>query len=64
MGTAADITYEALYIGVDLLEFAPIPGLRPAAKLLLDVWGASQQVDVSLASLITLLTLSSTDSFR
>jgi hypothetical protein len=47
LGTAADITHEALFIGVDLLDLAPVPGLRPAAQLLLNIWNASQQVDVS-----------------
>jgi len=54
LGTAADITHEALYIGVDFLEFAPVPGLKPVAKLLLDIWDASQKVDVSLMLHITL----------
>ena len=54
MGTAADIAHEALFIGVDLLELAPVPGLRPAAQLLLNIWDASQQVDVSLMPAITL----------
>jgi hypothetical protein len=51
LGTAADITHEALFIGVDLLDLAPVPGLRPAAQLLLNIWDASQQVDVSFMPL-------------
>jgi hypothetical protein len=47
LGTAVDVTHEALFIGVDLLDFAPVPGLRPAAQLLLNIWDASQMVDVS-----------------
>ena len=54
MGTAADIAHEALFIGVDLLDLAPVPGLRPAAQLLLNIWDASQQVDVSLIPVIIL----------
>jgi hypothetical protein len=48
LGTAADVAHEALFIGVDLLDLAPVPGLKPAAELLLNIWDASQQVDVSL----------------
>lgn len=46
LGTAADIAHEALFIGVDLLDLAPVPGLKPAAQLLLNIWDASQLVDV------------------
>ena len=51
LGTAADITHEVLFIGVDLLDLAPVPGLRPAALLLLNIWDASQQVKVSFLPL-------------
>jgi hypothetical protein len=61
LGTAADITHEVLLVGVDLLDLAPIPGLRPAAHLLLNIWDASQQVDVSFMPLTT-VDASSTDS--
>jgi hypothetical protein len=54
LGIAADITHEALFIGVDLLELAPVPGLKPAAQLLLNIWDASRLVDVSLMPAITL----------
>ena len=47
METAADITHEALFIGVDFLGFAPIPGLQAVGHLLLNIWNASQLVDVS-----------------
>ncbi|KAF8805001.1 hypothetical protein BYT27DRAFT_7193708 [Phlegmacium glaucopus] len=47
LGTAADIAHETLYLGVEFLEFAPVPGLRPVAKLLLDIWDASQMVDMN-----------------
>jgi len=51
LGTAADITHEVLFLGVDLLDLAPVPGLRPAALLLLNIWEASQQVKVSFLPL-------------
>jgi abelson tyrosine-protein kinase 1 len=51
LGTAADITHEALFIGVDLLDLAPVPGLKLAAQLLLNIWDASQLVDVSFMPL-------------
>ena len=50
MGTAADITHQALFIGVDLLDLAPVPGLKPVAQLLLNIWDASELVDVSLVA--------------
>ena len=51
MGTVVDITHEALFIGVELLDLAPVPGLKPVAQLLLNIWDASQIVDVSFMSL-------------
>lgn len=42
-----DILHEALFVGVDLLQLAPVPGLAEAAKTLLNIWDAVQQVDVS-----------------
>ena len=54
LGTAADIAHEALFIGVDLLDLAPVPGLKPAAQLLLNIWDASQLVDVSLMTVFIL----------
>ena len=47
MGTAGDVTHELLGLSVELLEFAPIPGLRAVAKTLLNIWDAVEQVDVS-----------------
>lgn len=51
MGAAEDIGHEALVISSELLEFAPLPGLRVAAIALLDIWEALQMVDVSAHSL-------------
>ena len=45
---------------MDLLDLAPVPGLRLAAQLLLNIWDASQQVDVSFN--LPTVDISSTDS--
>ena len=37
-----------LFTGVDLLQFAPVPGLDLAGKILLSIWDAVQMVEVSL----------------
>lgn len=42
-----DGVHEALAAGAEVLEFAPIPGLAQAARVLLDIWDAVQMVDVS-----------------
>lgn len=34
-------------MSVELLDFAPIPGLQAVAKTLLNIWDALQMVDVS-----------------
>ena len=47
LGIAEDVGHEALVISSELLEFAPLPGLRVAALALLDIWEALQLVDVS-----------------
>ncbi|KAJ3509359.1 hypothetical protein NLJ89_g5260 [Agrocybe chaxingu] len=47
LGTGADVVHEALYLGVELLEFAPVPGLQAAAKTILNIWDAAQQVDMN-----------------
>jgi abelson tyrosine-protein kinase 1 len=47
LGTAGDVTHELLGLSVELLEFAPIPGLQAAAQTLLNIWDAAEQVDVS-----------------
>jgi len=43
-----DVAHELLIVGSDFLELAPIPGLSPAARSLLEIWDAVQKVDVSL----------------
>ncbi|KAH8825809.1 hypothetical protein DL96DRAFT_1670173 [Flagelloscypha sp. PMI_526] len=39
---------------IDLLEFAPIPGLAPAAKLLLGIWDSLQLVDTNRLACLSL----------
>jgi hypothetical protein len=48
LGTAASIGHEALFFGVDLLRFAPVPGLELAGSILLNIWDAVDMVEVSL----------------
>ena len=50
-GTAGDIAHEALFIGVDLLQFAPIAGLVGAGRMLLNIWDSVQLVDVGVTIL-------------
>ncbi|KAK7455814.1 hypothetical protein VKT23_010848 [Stygiomarasmius scandens] len=45
LGTAGLVAHEALLVSVDLLELAPVPGLRSAASTLLTIWDALQMVD-------------------
>ncbi|KAG5731487.1 Serine/threonine-protein kinase TNNI3K [Termitomyces sp. T112] len=44
---ASDMTHEVLVHGTDLLKFAPIPGLEGAARVLLGIWDALQQVETN-----------------
>ncbi|TFK33765.1 kinase-like domain-containing protein [Crucibulum laeve] len=41
----SDAAREALRVGVEVLPFAPVPGLEVAAKILLGIWDAIQVVD-------------------
>ncbi|KAF5362649.1 hypothetical protein D9758_009617 [Tetrapyrgos nigripes] len=45
LGNAQLVGHEALLLSVDLLELAPVPGLRVAASTLLEIWDALQLVD-------------------
>jgi hypothetical protein len=45
---AASIGHEVLFTGVDLLKFAPVPGLDVAGKILLSIWDAVEMVEVSV----------------
>ncbi|KAF8890966.1 hypothetical protein BD779DRAFT_1515523 [Infundibulicybe gibba] len=47
LGTAGDIAHEALLMSVELLDFAPVPGLQTAAKTLLNIWDTLQMVDMN-----------------
>lgn len=47
MGAAAVLAHKTLLASVPALELIPVPGLTMAAKLLLNIWDAVQEVDVS-----------------
>jgi abelson tyrosine-protein kinase 1 len=47
LGTVAAIGHEALFIGVDLVHFVPVPGLEIAARTLLNIWDEVEMVEVS-----------------
>jgi hypothetical protein len=49
--TAASIGHEVLSTGVDLLQFAPVPGLQLAGNILLNIWDAVGMVKVSVMSI-------------
>lgn len=42
------MAHEILFAGVDLLRFAPIPGLELAGRTLLEIWDALEMVEVSV----------------
>jgi hypothetical protein len=48
LGTAASIGHEALFTGVDLLQFVPVPGLTLLESILLNIWDAIEMVEVSV----------------
>ncbi|KAA1466868.1 hypothetical protein DENSPDRAFT_831772 [Dentipellis sp. KUC8613] len=45
--TGLDIAHEALTVGVDLLQFAPVPALDVAGHTLLDIWDAFEQTQTN-----------------
>ena len=47
LGNTVDVAHETLNAGIDLHEFAPLPGLAPAARTLLEIWDGLPTVDVS-----------------
>jgi hypothetical protein len=55
LGTAGVVTHELLGISVELLKFAPMPGLQPGAQIVLNAWDAAEQVDVSFLLFFFLL---------
>ena len=57
LGVAASIGHEALFFGVDLLRFAPVPGLELAGSILLNIWDAVDKVEVSLMDIFVALLL-------
>ncbi|EIM84603.1 uncharacterized protein STEHIDRAFT_100616 [Stereum hirsutum FP-91666 SS1] len=47
LGTTARVAHEILFAGVDLLRFAPIPGLELAGRTLLEIWDALEMVEMN-----------------
>ncbi|TFY55563.1 hypothetical protein EVG20_g9276 [Dentipellis fragilis] len=45
--TGLGIAHEALAVGVDLLQFAPVPALDVAGHILLDIWDAFEQTQTN-----------------
>jgi hypothetical protein len=62
---AANIGHEVLFTGVDLLQFAPVPGLNVAGNILLGIWEAVENVEVSVIdTLFTALLVLTVDLSR
>ena len=49
---AASIGHEVLFTRVDFLQFAPVPGLNVAGKILLSIWDAVELVEVSMINIL------------
>ncbi|KAN0141526.1 Protein kinase-like domain containing protein [Lactarius tabidus] len=47
LGTDASFGHEALFAGVDLLQFSPVPGLITAGTVLLNIWDAIENVQTN-----------------
>ncbi|PFH48794.1 hypothetical protein AMATHDRAFT_64627 [Amanita thiersii Skay4041] len=54
LGNTKDVAHEVLSTGVDLLELAPLPGLAPAARTLLEIWNALETVDMNRTACLRL----------
>ncbi|KZT05047.1 uncharacterized protein LAESUDRAFT_750759 [Laetiporus sulphureus 93-53] len=54
LGTAGEATHEVLVVSVELLEFAPLPGLQAAARSLLEIWDALQMVEINRSACLRL----------
>lgn len=54
LGIVGPIALETLAASVDLLEFAPVPGLQSIAKALLNIWEAVQEVDTNRLAFLRL----------
>ncbi|KZV62253.1 hypothetical protein PENSPDRAFT_758829 [Peniophora sp. CONT] len=44
LGPAANFAHEVLFVGVDLLQFVPVPALDVAGKVLLSIWDAVEMI--------------------
>lgn len=54
LDVSLDVFHELLVLGSDFLEFAPIPGLSPAARSLVEIWDAVQKVDLNTLTCLRL----------
>ncbi|VDC00982.1 unnamed protein product [Peniophora sp. CBMAI 1063] len=54
LGPAANLAHEALFVGVDLLQFVPVPALDVAGKMLLSIWDAVELIEVNRLSCLRL----------
>jgi abelson tyrosine-protein kinase 1 len=52
LDTAKLVAHEALFTGVDLLRFAPIPMLEIAGMTLINIWEALESVEVRTRALL------------
>ncbi|KAG6806029.1 hypothetical protein H0H93_003648, partial [Arthromyces matolae] len=50
--TAVEVVHELLFTTVNLLENVPLPGLAPAAKVLLQIWETLQAVEVRVGGFL------------
>ncbi|KAF8345018.1 kinase-like domain-containing protein [Amanita rubescens] len=44
LSVAGDTMYDALFVGVKIMEFSPVPGLEACGRTLLQIWDTMQQV--------------------
>ncbi|VDC00978.1 unnamed protein product [Peniophora sp. CBMAI 1063] len=54
LGPAASLAHEALFLGVDLLQFAPVPALDVAGQVLLSIWDAVEMMETNRLSCLRL----------
>ena len=46
LGPAENLAHEALSVGVDLLQFAPVPALDVVGQILLNIWDSVEMIEV------------------
>ncbi|KAG6827855.1 hypothetical protein H0H92_010245 [Tricholoma furcatifolium] len=47
VSTLGDVAREMVFMSADVLEAVPVPGLAPAARVLMQIWNAVQLVDTN-----------------